>query len=167
MLAVAQRELVEKKGWLTREEFVEDWAVAQILPGPNVVNLCLMLGDRYFGLRGALVALAGILAFPLLLVLLLAAGFAGIADLPAAQGALRGMGAVAAGLITATGLKLTGTLRSNAMGAIVCYLLAATTFIVIALLRLPLAGVLMLLGGLASAWAYRQLASARALHLRP
>ena len=167
MLAVAQRELVEKKGWLTREEFVEDWAVAQILPGPNVVNLCLMLGDRYFGLRGALVALAGILAFPLLLVLVLAAGFAGIADLPAAQGALRGMGAVAAGLITATGLKLTGALRSNAMGAIVCCSLAATTFIAIALLRLPLAGVLLLLGGLAAAWAYRQLGSARALHLRP
>ena len=36
VLAVVQRELVEKKRWLTREEFVEDWAVAQILPGPNV-----------------------------------------------------------------------------------------------------------------------------------
>ena len=56
VLAVVQRELVEKKRWLTREEFVEDWAVAQIMPGPNVVNLSLMIGDRYFGLRGALAA---------------------------------------------------------------------------------------------------------------
>ena len=167
MLAVAQRELVEKKGWLTREEFVEDWAVAQILPGPNVVNLCLMMGDRYFGLRGALVALAGILAFPLLLALALAAAFAGIADQPAAQGALRGMGAVAAGLITATGLKLTSALRSNTMGAFVCSALTATTFIAAALLRLRLAWVLLLLGGLACGWAYRQLGSARALNLRP
>ena len=39
VLAVVQRELVEKKRWMTREQFVEDWAVAQILPGPNVVNL--------------------------------------------------------------------------------------------------------------------------------
>ena len=46
MLAVVQRELVENKRWLTREEFVEDWAVAQVMPGPNVVNLSLMLGDR-------------------------------------------------------------------------------------------------------------------------
>ena len=167
VLAVAQRELVDKKGWLTREEFVEDWAVAQILPGPNVVNLCLMMGDRYFGLRGALVALAGILSFPLLLVLVLAAAFAGIADLPAAQGALRGMGAVAAGLITATGLKLISALRSNTMGAPVCYAILAITFIAIALLRLRLAWVLLLLGGLACTWAYRQLGSARALHLRP
>jgi chromate transporter len=46
VLAVVQRELVEKKKWLTLDEFVEDWAVAQILPGPNVVNLSLMIGDR-------------------------------------------------------------------------------------------------------------------------
>src|SRR3989304_6324004 len=67
VLAVVQRELGDKKQWLTREEFVEDWAGAQILPGANVVNLSWMIGDRYFGLRGALVALAGMLAFPLLI----------------------------------------------------------------------------------------------------
>ena len=162
VLAVVQRELVDKKGWLTREEFLEDWAVAQILPGPNVVNLCLMLGDRYFGLRGALVALAGILTFPLLLVLVLAAAFAGVADLPVAQGALRGMGAVVAGLIIATGLKLTPALRKNTMGALVCSSFVAITFIAIALLRLRLAWVLLLVGGLACGWAYRQLGSVRA-----
>jgi hypothetical protein len=53
VLAVVQRELVEKKRWLTREEFIEDWAVAQIMPGPNVINLSIMLGCRYFGWRGA------------------------------------------------------------------------------------------------------------------
>src|SRR5665647_1466668 len=127
VLAVVQRELVEKKQWLTHEEFVEDWAVAQILPGPNVVNLSLMIGDRYFGLRGALVALAGMLALPMLIVLALAAVFAGISDTPGVQGALRGMGAVAAGLITATGLKLVAALKKNVMGALVCWSLAAIT----------------------------------------
>ena len=43
---MVQRELVEKKRWMTNEEFVEDWAVAQIMPGPNVVNLSIMIGDR-------------------------------------------------------------------------------------------------------------------------
>ena len=76
VLAVVQRELVEKKRWMTREEFVEDWAVAQIMPGPNVVNLALMIGDRYFGLRGAMVALAGMLTLPLLVVLALALVYA-------------------------------------------------------------------------------------------
>ena len=50
VLAVAQRELVERKRWLTREQFVEMLSLSQVLPGPNVVNLALMLGDRFFGL---------------------------------------------------------------------------------------------------------------------
>jgi chromate transporter len=157
VLAVVQRELVEKKQWLTTDEFIEDWAVAQILPGPNVVNLSLMIGDRYFGLRGALAALAGMLTFPLLLVLALAALFAGVSDLPSVQGALRGMGAVAAGLISATGLKLIGALKSNVMSKAVCIALATVTFITIALLRLPLAWVLLSVRLLACLWAYRQL----------
>ena len=59
VLAIVQREVVEKKKWLTPEEFLEDWAVAQVLPGPNVINLSVMIGDRYFGVRGAAAALAG------------------------------------------------------------------------------------------------------------
>ena len=78
VLAVVQRELVEKKRWMTREQFVEDWAVAQILPGPNVVNFCLMIGDRHFGLGGALASLAGLLLAPLTVVLLLAMAFGGV-----------------------------------------------------------------------------------------
>jgi chromate transporter len=160
VLAVMQRELVEKKQWLTREQFVEDWAVAQILPGANVVNLSLMIGDRYFGWRGALAALAGMLTFPLLIVLALAAAFAGISDLPAVQGALRGMGAVAAGLITATGLKLIVTLKKNAMGTLACGLFAATAFVAIAVLRMPLAWVLLCVGGPACGWAHWRLGRA-------
>lgn len=163
VLPVVQRELVEKKGWLTRDEFVEDWAVAQILPGPNVVNLSLMLGDRYFGLRGALAALAGMLVLPTLAVLVLAMVFASIADSAAAQGALRGMGAVAAGLIAATGLKLVIGLNQNVMGTRVCWLIAALTFVAIALLRIRLLWVLLVVGGAACFWAYRRLGALAAL----
>src|SRR5690606_9319112 len=120
VLAVVQRELVEKRQWLTREQFIEDWAVAQIMPGPNVVNLSMMIGGRHFGLSGALAALAGMLLAPLALLLLIATLYSQLADLPQAQGALRGMGAVAAGLIAATGLKLAGALRKNVMGMAAC-----------------------------------------------
>jgi chromate transporter len=167
VLAIVQRELVDKKKWLTQQEFVEDWAVAQILPGPNVVNLSLMIGDRHFGARGALVSLAGMLFFPLLIVLAIAALFAGIADMPQVQGALRGMGAVAAGMITATGIKLITALKSNAMGTTVCWALAVITFIAIALLKVPLVWVLLVVGGLASLWAYWQLGRARATEPHP
>ena len=160
VLAVVQRELVEKKRWMTLEEFADDWAVAQVLPGPNVVNLSLMIGGRYFGLRGALVALAGILLFPLFIVLTLGVLFAGVADEASARGALRGLSAVSAGLIAATGLKLVPALTRNAMGKAICALLAALSFVAVAQLRLPLAWVLIGLGLPASAWAWYRLGRA-------
>jgi chromate transporter len=165
VLAVVQRELVEKRRWMTREQFVEDWAVAQIMPGPNVVNLSLMIGGRYFGLGGALSALAGILLAPLVVVLALAALYGSVAHTPTAQGALRGMGAVAAGLITATGIKLVAALNTNAMGQAMCVALAALTFVAIGVLRWPLAWVLLGLGGASCIWAYRVLGRADAARL--
>ena len=153
VLAVVQRELVDKKQWLTLDEFVEDWAVAQILPGPNVVNLALMVGGRSFGIGGAFAALSGLLLAPSALVLLLAAAFAGVADTALAQGMLRGMGAVSAGLITAVGIKLMGALKNNPMGMLTCFGVGALTFIAIGLLRLPLAWALLSLGPLTSVWA--------------
>ena len=135
VLAIVQRELVEKRRWMTREQFVEEWAVAQVMPGPNVVNLSLMIGGRYFGLSGALAALAGMLAAPLVVVLLLAFFYGKVADTAWAQNALRGMGMVSAGLIAATGIKLMSALRSNVMGWRIGALLAAATFVAIAWLR--------------------------------
>jgi chromate transporter len=160
VLAVVQRELVEKKRWMTREEFVEDWAVAQIMPGPNVVNLSLMIGDRYFGLRGAMAALAGMIAFPLLLVLGLALVYGHFADNPHVASALRGMGAVSAGLITATGLKLASALKRHPLGVPLCVLFGAGAFVGIALLRWPLAWVLLGLGGLSCFLTWRKFRAA-------
>lgn len=154
VLAVVQRELVEKRKWLTPEEFVEDWAVAQIMPGANVVNLSLIVGDRYFGWRGALAALSGMLALPLVVVLVLTVSLSGVADQPLVQGALRGMGAVSAGLIAGTGFKLMAALRTNAMGRAVCAVLAILTFIAIGVLRIPLVWVLLGLGAPGMGWAY-------------
>ena len=158
VLAVVQRVLVEEKRWMTREQFVEDWAVAQIMPGPNVVNLALMIGGRYFGLPGALAGVAGMLAAPLVVALLLAVAFGGVSDAAWAQGALRGMGAVSAGLIAAVGLKLMGALRSNPMGMPACIALAVLSFTGVGVMRWPLAWVLLGTGLLACGWAYYQLA---------
>ena len=44
VLTVVQHELVERRQWLTKAQFVEEWSVAQIMPGPNVVNIALMIG---------------------------------------------------------------------------------------------------------------------------
>lgn len=148
VLAVVQRELVDRKRWLTQEEFIEDWAVAQIMPGPNVVNISMMIGARYFGLPGALAAVAGMLAIPLLVVLLLATLHARFVDNPQVAGALRGMAAVSAGLIAAAGLKLGGSLLRHPLPLPVSAAIGLAAFVLVALVRLPLVYVLLGLGGL-------------------
>ena len=157
VLAVVQRELVEKKRWMTREEFIEEWAVAQIMPGPNVVNLCLMIGGRYFGLKGAIVAVAGLITVPLVIVLLLALVYTQFASHPGVAGALRGMGAVVAGLVAATGLKLASALDKNVLGRLICAALGLACFVAIGVLRLPLGYVILGLGGIGCLLAYRKL----------
>lgn len=157
VIAVAQNELVERKQWMTNEEFVEEWAVAQIMPGPNIVNLAMMFGGRHFGLRGAMAALAGMLVLPMIIVLLLALIYGHYATVPAVAGALRGMGAVAAGLIIATGFKLFSTLNSNSLGLPICCLLTVVCFVGVTLLRWPIVYALAGLGSVAVLIAYRRL----------
>ena len=162
VLAVAQRVLVEQHRWLTREQFLEILALGQVLPGPNVCNVALMIGDRFFGWRGAFAALAGMMAVPLAIVLALTAVYGQFADQPSVAGALRGMGAVAAGMIAGTAFKLAGALRANTMGLPACAALAAASFAAVGLLRWPLVWVLLGLGALACGIAWRRLQRATA-----
>jgi chromate transporter len=147
VLPVAQRELVDRQRWLTREEFVHRLSAAQVLPGPNVVNVALMIGAQFFGWRGALAALAGLVVVPLVIVLLLAALYAHWAHHPLVAGMLRGMGAVAAGLMIATGLKMLPALKRNALGLVACAVLAALAFAAVGGLRWPLLWVVLAIGG--------------------
>jgi len=157
VLPVAQRELVEKRRWMTREQFVEMLAVSQVLPGPNVVNLALMFGDRCFGWRGAVAAFGGMMAVPTLIVLGLTLLYAEYARVPVVAGALRGMGAVAAGLVLSTALKLASTLRTNRLGKWVGAAFALATFVAIAWLHVPLVWIVLGLGLIAIAIAWQRL----------
>ncbi len=157
VLPVAQRELVERERWFTREQFLEMLALAQVLPGPNVVNLALMVGQHFHGQRGAIAAMAGMLGAPLVLVLLLAVLAAQWQANAAVTSALRGMGIVAAGLIVATALKLAKPLRRSPLGTGGAALLAALAFAGVGLLRWPLVFVVLGLGVLGGAWAWWRL----------
>ncbi|MBC3875715.1 chromate transporter [Undibacterium sp. LX15W] len=157
VVAIVQRELVDKKQWMTRAEFVEEWAVAQVMPGPNVVNLAMIIGNRFFGLAGALSALAGMLCFPLIVLLLAVILYAQVAHHPGVAGALRGMSAVAAGMIIASGLRLLPVLRTHPLGLPGAAVITLLTLVAIAVLRIPLVYVLLLLGSVSMALVYRQL----------
>lgn len=153
VLPWARRMLVEERRWVTAAEFTDLFSLCNFLPGPNTVNMSIVVGARFHGVRGALTALAGILTLPLAAVLTLAGLYDRFGHLPGIEAFLRGLGAAAGGLVLATGLKMAAPLlaRPQALG----FLLAA--FAAIALLRWPLVPVLFTLAPLsvAAAWIRR------------
>lgn len=160
-MAFAEEMIVEKKQWLSKKEFLEEWAVAQTMPGAAVMNLSIMIGSRNFGVIGAIAGVAGILLFPLILILCSISAFAYFGQNPHVAGALRGMGAVSAGLLIATGVKLIKPLKTNPLGPILCLALSVTCFYFVALLRYPLSTTLLALGPLACGISYYKLAPKR------
>ena len=154
IVAFIERGLVVQKKWMTREEFLEDWAVARTMPGPPAINMSIVIGARHFGVIGSIVSVSGMFLVPTGVVLVLAVLYAQFNDQPQVVDALRGMGSVAAGLIIATGLRLLTALRSNVMGVTVCALLAVVSFVLVALLQWRVMYVLLLLGIVACGYAY-------------
>jgi chromate transporter len=146
VLVIVQRVVVDQKRWLSQTDFIEVWAVAQVLPGPNIVNLAMIIGNRYFGWRGSLASVGGVLLIPMLVVLSLAAVYGQFAHVPAVAGALRGMAAVSAGMVMGTGLRLAFSLGGNVLGKVLCTLISAATFGMVALLHWPQIWVLLGLG---------------------
>ena len=137
----ARRMLVDRRRWLDDREFAELLAIGQILPGPNICNMAVIVGYRHAGWRGSLAAATGLLSAPFVIVLVLGALYHRFGAMPAVQGALRGMMAVAAGLVLMTGVKLAQSQPRTARG-LVFGLLSLTA---VGILHLPLGWVMLVL----------------------
>ena len=106
VLPFARRMLVERKGWMTELDFTETLSLCQSLPGPNIVNLSIMVGSRYAGVKGALACFLGLTAAPVAIVLVLAALNDRFGAIGRAHDMLLALGAAAAGLVAATVVKI-------------------------------------------------------------
>lgn len=150
----ARRMIVERKRWMTAEEFNEDFALSQFLPGPNVVNFSVVFGARIAGAAGAAVAFVGLMGPPLVIVTILAVLYRHYGDLEALSRILSGIGAAAAGLIVAMTIKMALPLFHRRIGwpAVI----AIIAFIGVAIMRWPLPLVLVVLApfAFALAWFY-------------
>ena len=153
-LTFIERTVVRDKRWLSPKEFVGLFAVCQVLPGPTGISLCVLLGDRFFGLRGAIAALGGFLLLPSVVVIAIASLFQQFQHVPQVQGALHGMGAASVGLIVTTALRMGRTLHGEPVGIVV----AVLSFSAVALAGLPVSTVVLTLGVLSVIWAWRSLA---------
>ena len=134
---------------MTGEEFNTLLGLCQFLPGPNVINLAVIVGKRYRGVAGAIVAPVGLLAGPLAIVLLLALLYDRYGSLPVAQSMLRGIAAVGCGLLFAMAWRMGAALKDKP----VFLPFTVLTVAAIAWLRWPLPSVmiagLLLSGGVA------------------
>lgn len=137
-----ERTIVQKKRWLGAKEFVGLYALSQVLPGPTGVSFCVLLGDRFFGCRGALAAVTGFLLVPAVLVLSIASLFQQYQHVPCVQGALHGMGAASVGLIMSTAARMARAL----LGYRIAMIVVALTFCAVGLLRTPVQLVVLTLG---------------------
>jgi chromate transporter len=134
VLPIAHRMLVERSRWLTEPEFTEALSLAQFLPGPNIVNLSIIVGRRFQGPVGAAAATLGLMLMPLVIVLLLAMLFAEFAHVNAVRGACAGVSAAASGLVLAVAIRMARPMRRVPLHLGI----GAITFVAIALLRVPL-----------------------------
>jgi chromate transporter len=151
VLAWAHRTLVERRGWLSERDFAALLGLSQVLPGGNIINVGVFVGDRFHGLRGAGVALAGLLLAPFALLLIVGAWLANPAVTELSRPALRGAAPVVAGLVLATGIKMARPYR----GIPRAWLVAGLTLAAIGVVQLPLLPVLAVLGPLSVALAWR------------
>lgn len=149
-LAFIERTVVQEKRWLSSAEFLGLYALSQVLPGPTGISFCVLLGDRFFGLRGAFAALCGFLLLPCVVVISVASVFLHWQHVPGVQGALHGMGAASAGLIIHTAARLALGLRGEKVGLAVALL----SFGAVVGLHWPVSRVLLSLGLMSVAWAW-------------
>jgi chromate transporter len=149
----AHRVMVEERRWLTPADFAETIGLCQFLPGPNVGNASIVLGKRWFGLRGAVVAFLGLFALPFIWVLALAEAYGQFASHAALRAVVIGVGAAGAGLFIATAIKLGRPLvRSPAALVVVMW-----CFLAVGIGRISLLYVLPVAAAAAMFFSYRKL----------
>jgi len=155
VFVMGRRMLIEERRWLTPEEFVELLGVCQFLPGANIVNLSVAVGQRFRGWKGSIAALAGILVAPAAISVVLAALFMKYATIPQVSHAMGAVAAAAAGLVIGTAFKMAEPVFRKDW--ILGVPIALLTLALAAFLRWPLPAVLlsMAMTGSAIAWARR------------
>ncbi len=151
------REFVQRRHWIGEEEFLSGLGLAQAFPGVNVVNMAIWIGYRLRGNMGALAGAFGIIVPPALLVVAVAVVFAKLRAYPLTHLVLTGVGAAAVGLSLQMGLVAA---HRAARKGVVSILVMAAAFVGVGVLRLSLPLVLLVLGAISVAHAYRRICRA-------
>jgi chromate transporter len=152
VMPFARRMLVEQRRWMTPDEFNDAYSVAQFLPGGNILNLAVLVGQRHHGALGSFLAVAGLLAAPFVIMVLLGVVYQRYGEVPAVHDALAGVAAGAAGLIVTMAAKMADPLVRRR--AAIPIAIAALAFLAAGVAQLPLLAVVAVLAPLSVALAW-------------
>ncbi|MFI5374091.1 MAG: chromate transporter [Candidatus Rokuibacteriota bacterium] len=136
--------LVRRRRWIHHDEFVQDFTLSQVLPGPNFSNLAVVLGYRLAGLAGGVWGLLAIVLPGAVILLGASALYAQGAFGSGASLLMRGLSAAVVGLVLVTSLRIMrGALRGGR-----AVVIALITFVAVGPLRLPTVGVVLVMTAL-------------------
>ncbi|HEX3670972.1 MAG TPA: chromate transporter [Candidatus Cybelea sp.] len=137
------RQQVLNRGWMDHERFMDGLEIAQVLPGPNILNLAVFCGQRARGVPGAIAAFLGASLPPFAIVLIAGALYFKFSANPFVHGGLRGCAAGALALTVGNALELTWDERTDWLKIVLVIVTAAA----VSLLHMPLLLVLVIFGG--------------------
>jgi chromate transporter len=102
----ARHVIVEDRAWLSEKEYASVLGIGQLLPGANTINAAVMIGDKFRGLPGAVAAVTGMMAMPIVVLIGLALLYEHFSQWAPVKAALSGSAAAAAGLIIGVAIKM-------------------------------------------------------------
>ncbi len=128
MMPMMQKELIDKKQWISEEELIDYYAVGQSTPGIIAVNVATFVGHKQLGIFGAVLATLGIIFPSLVIIMLLAGGINSISEYPRVQAALKGINVAVAALLTSVIVKFAKKTIKNIWNALFMLLAFACIF---------------------------------------
>lgn len=95
--AWAHKLFVVRRRWMTNDAFLEARALAQVLPGPNMINFSVYVGAHFHGALGAVLAFLGLTTIPIALIMTFAIWYLHGGNIPSGDAVLSGLAAAAVG----------------------------------------------------------------------
>lgn len=128
MMPIMQRELIEKRGWITEEEIIDYFAIGQSTPGIIAVNVATFVGYKRLGVLGGIIGTLGVVTPSWVIIMLLAGAISSVDKYPLAQKALKGINVAVAALLTSVIVKFSKKTIKNIWNAVFMFLAFALIY---------------------------------------
>ena len=113
MIPIIQKEVVDKRGWISEEDFMDVLAISQSAPGILAVNISIFLGHKLRGTKGSIVATLGSTLPSFTIILIIAMFFAGYQDNPTVMAIFKGIRPVVVSLIAVPMINMAKKAKLN------------------------------------------------------